>query len=230
MTLNDILQNAQGGKAVDNLAACYGLTSEQAQVATQAMIPAFSAALDRLKAQPEALGGLIAEVAGGGHGPSYAEPAAAGGATGASAATQVFGSSEAIREVAQRVAEAAGVAPETIEAMLPAVASILLGGLAHAMAGQGLSGVLGDLASAAAAPGGLGAALGSPESSGGGLIGMLSSIFGGSHQPGAPQTAALVAGLTTLSGMFAAGAAASQAHQASLGAVAATFIPPQTPT
>src|SRR5208282_404488 len=101
---------------------------------------------------------------------------------------RVFGSSEAIREVAQQVAQAAGVAPETIEAMLPAVASILLGGLAHAMAGQGLSGVLGDLASAAAAPGGLGAALGSPESSGGGLIGMLNSIFGGSHQPGAPQT------------------------------------------
>ena len=83
MTLNDILQNAQGGKAVENLAIRYGLTSEQAQAATQAMIPAFSAALDRLKTHPEALGGLIGEVAGGGHGPSYAEPATADGATGA---------------------------------------------------------------------------------------------------------------------------------------------------
>ena len=179
-------------------------------------------------APPEALGGLIAEVAEGGHGPSYAEPAAADDAIGAGAATRLFGSSEAIRQVAQHAAEAAGVAPETIEAMLPAVASILLGGLAHAMAGQGLSGVLGDLASAAASPGGLGAALGSSGSSGGGLIGMLSSIFGGSHQPAAPQTAALVAGMTTLSGMFAAGVAVSQAHQASLNAVAASFLPPQT--
>ncbi len=230
MTLNDILQNAQDGRAVDNLAARFGLTSEQAEAATQAMIPAFSAALERLKTHPEALGGLIAEVAGGAHGASYVEPAAADGAAGAGAATRVFGSPEAIREVAQPVAKAAGVAPETIEAMLPAVASILLGGLANAMAGQGLSGVLGDLASAAAAPGGLGAALGSPETSGGGLIGMLNSIFGGSHQPAVPQTAALVAGLTALSGMFAAGVAVSQANQASLNAVAASFIPPQTPT
>ncbi len=230
MTLNDILHSAQGGRAVDNLAARYGLTSEQAEAATQDMVAAFSTALERLKAHPEALGGLIAEVAGGAHEPSYMEPAAADGAAGADAVTRVFGSSEAIREAAQHAARAAGVAPETIEAMLPAVASILLGGLAHAMADQGLSGVLGDLASAAASPGGLGAALGSPEGSGGGFIGMLNSIFGGAHEPVVPQTAALVAGLTTLSGMFAAGLAASQANQASLNAVAATFGQPQTPT
>ncbi len=230
MTLNDILQNAQGGKAVDHLAARYGLTPEQAQAAMQTMIPAFSAALERLKTHPEALGGLIAEVAGGGHGASYAGPVAADGATGASAATRVFGSSEAIRQVARHVAESSGVAPETIEAMLPAVASILLGGLAHAMADQGLSVVLGDLASVATAPGGLGAALGSAGRSGGGLSGILNSIFGGSHQPAGPQTAALVAGLTALGGMFTAGVAASQASQASLNAIAGSFNPPQGPT
>jgi hypothetical protein len=226
MTLNDILQKAQGGKAVGNLAARYGLTSDQAQAATQAMIPAFSAALERLKAHPEALGGMIAEVVGGGHGAVYSETAAFDAADGGSAATRVFGSSQALRQVAQHVAEVSGVAPETVEAMLQAVASILLGGLAHAMANEGLSGVLGDLASAAASPGGLGAALGAARGSGGGLGGLLNSIFGGSHQPTGPQTAALAAGLTVLGGMFAAGVQASQAQQASLNAIAQSFTPP----
>jgi len=113
---------------------------------------------------------------------------------------------------------------------LPAVASILLGGLAHAMANEGLSGVLGDLASAAASPGGLGAALGAAEGSGGGFSGLLNSIFGGSHQPAGPQTAALVAGLSVLGGMFAAGVQASQAQQASLNASAQSFTQPPPPT
>jgi hypothetical protein len=226
VTLNDILQTAQGGQAVGNLGARFGLAPEQAEAATQAMLPAFSLAFERLKAHPEALGKLVAELAGGGHEASYAEPGAADGAAGANAAAQVFASSEAIRQVAQHVAEVSGVAPETIEAMLPAVASILLGGLANALASQGLGGVLGDLADAAAAPGGLGSALGAAGGSGGGLMGMLGSIFGGSHQAVNPQTAAVVAGLTALSGMFAAGVAASQAQQASLSAIAGSFTQP----
>jgi hypothetical protein len=226
MTLNDILHNAQGGQAVGNLASRYGLTSEQAEAAAQAMIPAFSVALQRLKDHPAALGGLIAELASGAHGASYAESGAEDSAAGANATAQLFGSSDAIRQVVKHVAEASGVAPETIQAMLPAVASILLGGLAQEMASQGLSGVLGDLANAVASPGGLGSAPGS----GGGLMGMLSSIFSGSHQPANPQTAALVAGLTTLSGMFVAGVQASQAHQASLNAITQSFTQPPTQT
>ncbi len=226
MTLNDILHAAQGGHAVEHLAARFGLAPERAEAATQAMIPAFSAALERLKAHPEALGGLLAELAGGGHGASWVEPGVDPGAAGADAAAKVFGSPEAIRHVAQRVAETSGVAPATVEAMLPAVASILLGGLAHQMASQGLGGSLGDLAAAASSPSGLGAALGG---SGGGFAGMLGSIFGGSHQPANPQAAALVAGLTALSGMFAAGVQASQASQAGLNAIAQSFSqPPRT--
>jgi len=226
VTLNDILKTAQGGQAIGNLAARFGLTSEQAEAATQAMLSAFSLAFERLKAHPEALGKLVAELAGGDHEASYTEPAAAAGAAGANAVAQVFGSPEAIGQVVQHVAEVSGVAPETIEAMLPAVASILLGGLANALASQGLGGVLADLANAAAAPGGLGSALGAAGGSGGGFMGMLGSIFGGSHQAANPQTAALVAGLTTLGGMFAAGVVASQAQQASLGAIAGSFTQP----
>jgi hypothetical protein len=38
MTLNDILQSAQGGRAVDNLAARFGRSEGEAPAATHAMI------------------------------------------------------------------------------------------------------------------------------------------------------------------------------------------------
>ena len=59
--------------------------------------------------------------------------------------------------------------------------------------------------------------------------GDVGAIFGGAHEPANPQTAALVAGLAALGGMFAAGVVASQAaQQASLGAMASSFTQPPT--
>lgn len=45
MNLNEIMQAAQGGQGVNNLASQFGLTPDQAQSAVQAVIPAFSQAL-----------------------------------------------------------------------------------------------------------------------------------------------------------------------------------------
>jgi hypothetical protein len=228
MTLSDILQSAQGGQAVGNLARRYGLTPEAAEAATQAMLPAFSVALERLKGHPTAFAGLVAEMAGASHGASFAG-ASEDAVAGAQAAQRVFGSPDAMRKVIEHVAEASGVAPATVEAMLPAVASILLGGLAQAMASQGHGAALGDLAAAASAPGGLDSALASAGGSGGGLMGVLHSIFGGSNESADQKAAAIVAGVTALSAMFAAGVAASGAHQASLNAIAGSFGQPPTP-
>jgi len=57
-------------------------------------------------------------------------------------------------------------------------------------------------------------------------MGVLGSIFGGSHQPPDPKLAPLVASVTALSGMFAAGVVASSAQQASLNALAGSMTPP----
>ena len=56
MTLNDILHGAQGGQAVANLGAQFGLAPAAAEAAVQAMIPAFSAALTQIAANPAAIG------------------------------------------------------------------------------------------------------------------------------------------------------------------------------
>ena len=72
MTLNDILHSAQGGQAVANLGAQFGLAPADAEKAAQAMIPAFSAALQQIVSNPAAVAGILKELASGDHAASYA--------------------------------------------------------------------------------------------------------------------------------------------------------------
>jgi hypothetical protein len=228
MTLNEILHSAQGGQAVANLGAQFGLAPDAAEAAVQAMVPAFSTALTSMAANPAAIGGVLSELASGAHAASYADPAQTAGASGLGGAVlgQLFGSPQTIDQIIAHVAQASGVSADTIRAMLPAVASMLIGGLAHSMANQGLSGVLGQLANAAAAPGGLGSAVAPAAGSGGGVGSLIGSLFGGAHPAANPETAALAAGLATLSAMFVSGVQVAQAHQAAMSAIAQSFTQP----
>jgi hypothetical protein len=232
MTLNDILHSAQGGQAVANLGSQFGLAPEAAEAAVRAMIPAFSAALTSMAANPAAAGAVLTELASGAHAASYADPSQSAGASGLGGAVlgQLFGSAQ-LDAIIQHVAQVSGVSADTIRAMLPAVASMLIGGLTHAMANQGLSGVLGQLASAAAAPGGLGSTVPPAPGSGGGLFGsLLGPIFGGGHATASPEAAAMATGLAALSAMFASGVQVAQAHQASMSAIAQSFTQPPSGT
>jgi len=228
MTLNDIVKNAQGGKAVDNLAAQYGLPPADAEKAVQAMIPAFSAALQQIVSNPAAIAGVLKELASGAHAASY-EPgqAPAPGGAGGDALGRIFGSPQAVETVVQHVSQISGVSPDIVRSMLPAVASMLIGGLAHAMASLGLSGVLSQLADAMSAPGAAGQAAAPTAGSGGGLFGsLLGPIFGGAHSTASPEAAALATGFAALSAMFASGVQVAQAHQAAIGAATQSFTQP----
>jgi hypothetical protein len=226
MNLNDIIQAAQGGQGINNLAGQFGLSPEQAQAAIRAMIPAFSTGLQSAAQNPAALGGVLSHLASGAHQGSFADPNQTSAASGLGGAVlgQIFGSPEIAAQIGQHAAQMSGVSPQIIQQMMPIVASMLMGGLAHSMTSQGMGGLLGELASAAAAPGGLASTLnpgaGAPAA-GGGLIGelfasLLGAFFGGAQQPGSPQSAALQAGLNALAGMFQAGVQVSQAHQQGL--------------
>jgi hypothetical protein len=229
MNLNDILQAAQGGQGVTNLANQFGLTPEQTQAAIQAMIPAFSGGLQNAAQSPSGLGGLLSQLTSGAHQGSFADPNQASAATGVGGNVlgQIFGSPQVATQISQHAAQMSGVSPQVIAQMMPVVASMLMGGLFHSMNSQGMGGVLGQLASAATAPGGLGSIFGqgagtSPASGGGTFGGMLGNLLGGlmgggAQQPGAnPQSAAMQAGLNTLTNMFQAGVQVSQAHQQGL--------------
>jgi len=227
MNLNDIMQAAQGGQGINNLAAQFGLTPDQAQAAIQAAMPAFSQGLQRLGQDPNALGGVLTHIASNVHQGSFTDPSqasATGGTAGGDVLGQIFGSSQITSQISQRVSQASGVSPQVVQDMMPVIASILMGGLTHSMNSQGFGGVLGQLATAATAPGGLGSVLagaaGQAEQGGGlgGLIsGVLGGLFGGAQAGGAnpqsAQSATLQAGLNSLTNMFQAGVQTSQAHQ-----------------
>jgi hypothetical protein len=212
MNLNDIIQAAQGGQGVANLGAQFGLTPEQAQAAVQALTPAFSTALQRVASDPSGLAGIVSHLASGVHQDSFtgADPAAAA-TNGGAALSQIFGSSQIASQIAAHASSASGVDAQTIQQMMPALASMLLGGLAHSLTAQGFGGVLGQLANAAAAPAGQGAA-----GQGGGLGGLVASLVGNLFGGGPSSQAAsglAQAGLNALTGMLQSGVQTSAAHQ-----------------
>jgi hypothetical protein len=224
MTLNDIIQAAQGGQGVNNIASQFGLSPDQAQAAIQAAMPAFSQGLQRVGQDPDALGGILSHLANGAHQGAYVDPSQAattGAQAGGDVLGQIFGSPQITSQISQHVSEASGVSPEIIQQMMPMLASILMGGLSHSMNSQGLGGVLGQLANAAASPGGLGqvvAGAGAEGQSGGGLGGLIGSVLGGlmggqTATAAAGQSASLQNGLSSLTNMFQAGVATPAAHE-----------------
>ncbi len=201
MTLNDIIQSAQGGAGLQNLASQFGLTPEQTQAAMQAIIPALSRGLQRAAQNPGALGGVISEMASGAHAGSYADPAQTGAAaaTGSGALGQIFGGPAVTAQIAQQISRVSGLDPQVVGGLLPAVASMALGGLSHALQTQGHGEVLGQ---AAPAPGG------------GGLLGSIVSAVGGALSGG--SSGDLQSGLSTLINMFAPGVAVPAEHAQAL--------------
>ena len=212
MNLNDIIQAAQGGQGVANLGAQFGLTPEQTQSAVQALMPAFSTALQRVTSDPSSLAGIAAHLASGVHQASFtgADPAAAA-TNGGAALNQIFGSSQIAAQLAAHASSASGVDAQTIQQMMPALASMLLGGLAHTLTAQGFGGVLGQLTSAVESTAGQGAA-----GQGGGLGGLVASLVGnlfGGGQSGQAASGLAQAGLTALTGMLQSGVQISAARQ-----------------
>ena len=207
MNLNDIIQAAQGGEGVANLGAQFGLTPEQTQAAVAALMPAFSTALQRVTSDPSSLAGIVSHLASGLHQGSFTGAGPAAAATnGGAALSQIFGSSQIASQIAAHASSASGVDAQTIQQMMPAVASMLLGGLAHSLTAQGFGGVLGQLTSAAEAPAG----------QGGGLGGLLASLVGnlfGGGQSGQAASGLAQAGLTALTGMLQSGVQTSTTHQ-----------------
>lgn len=210
-SLYEIMQNAQGGQAVDNLARQFNISPDEADAAVRALLPAVSSAFLTRTAEPAAFGSILGAMGDRQHADAYSDPAAAGSdetaEKGADALRQLFGSG-ASAQIAQHAAGIAGLPPALLQQMLPVIVSLILGGLSKGMANQGLGGLFGQLANAAG-QGGLGSILGSllggagpaqaqpplnqpvppAPPADGGLGGMLGSILGG-LLGGAPGAAA----------------------------------------
>lgn len=209
--LYEIVQNAQGGQAVENLAKRFNISPEEADAAVKALMPAISAAFLKRTEEPAAFGSILGALGDSHHHEAFDDAVAAQSdqttQKGSEAAQHLFGSPDANAAIAQRAAGIAGIPPALIQQMLPVVISMVMGGLSKGLANQGWGGILGQLASAAG-QGGLGTILGSllggapsaqanPQThssaggsgaGAGGVLGsILGSLFGGRPGGAAPQ-------------------------------------------
>ena len=244
MNLNDIIQAAQGGQGLGNLASQFGLSPQQTQSALDALLPAFSTGLQNTAGGPGGgIGDILSHMMNTANQSSYTDPQAAqaAAAPGGSILGQIFGGPAVSSQVAQHASQVSGVAPDILKSMLPVIASMVMGGMFHNMQNQGFGGILGQLAGAAM--GGAGAQAGGGGMGGmGGLGNILGQMMGGGQQAAAPQPApagglggilgqmmgggggaagggqnpALQAGMDALSQMFNHGTQVQAAHQQGL--------------
>ena len=174
--LNDILASAQGGALIGNLAQQFGVTPEQAQAVVKGAIPSLSAAMR----QPGALGTVIEGMLKGDHQQAFQNASAAQAPSsvqqGGSALDTVFGNSALVNEIAAKIAARAGVSPDLVAKMLPVIASVVMGGLYHAMQNQGFGNILGQIGASlgqGTTPGAPGAPPAGSQPAGGGLGGLI---------------------------------------------------------
>lgn len=218
MNLFDVMMGAQGGQGVNTLANQFGISPQQTVSALQAMIPAFSLGMLNTAQDPMGFGALLGQMTNGAHLAAYANPAgSAAAAPGAALLGQIFGAPQIAQQVVQQAAQNSGVNAQVVQQMMPLVASMLVGGMAQAMAAQGLGAMVGQLANAFTT----GAGLQAPPPAAAPLANPMSlwmdwvNAFVGAKKPAAP-TYDVKAGLGALENLMQAGVQITTAQQQAL--------------
>src|SRR6478609_2998233 len=152
INLFEMMQNAQGGQAVDNLARQFGLTPNQSEAAVDALLPAFTIALRRQLKNPQAWPYLMAalSIPPGPAQTPFQPLSPQGMQQGEAVLGALFGSSELGRQVAAQAAAATGMSASLMQQMLPTLAAMLQGG-AWKMFGENVSSVMSACANQMAA-------------------------------------------------------------------------------
>jgi hypothetical protein len=132
-SLFDMLAQAQNGNGLQALAEQYGLSMQQTQSAVAALLPAFSQGLQRNTADPYGLGAFMTAMASGQHAKYFEDAARAFSPQGLDEGNGIlghlFGSKDLSRAVANQAAQASGVSQQILQQMLPAIATMVMGGL-----------------------------------------------------------------------------------------------------
>lgn len=150
MNLFEMMQSAQNGQAMQNLARQYGLSQQQTQNAIDALLPAFSMGLQRQTQDPYAFGNLAQMMTASPFGRLY--DADGDGipdnaqTMGNNVLAQLFGSKEVSNAVVAQAAATSGVGQAVLKQMLPVIAAMVMGGLFKSAGNSGLGGILGQFA------------------------------------------------------------------------------------
>ncbi len=134
MSLLEQLLGANNGAAVDQISRQFGLNASQTQSAIDALLPTVAAGFQRNASAGGGLEGLLGALTGGGASRYVDDPSQLGQAAavddGNGILGQIFGSKDVSREVAARASAQTGIGPETLKAMLPMLATIVMGAIA----------------------------------------------------------------------------------------------------
>jgi hypothetical protein len=174
MQIMDVLKQAQGGNAIENMARSFNITPAQAEAAIKAVVPELSRGIERNTLSRGGLADLIAALGDQRHQAALQDPnlfkRPEAKSAGNAILGHILGGRDQSRAVAARAVGGSGLSEGLIQMLLPYIAQMLMGALSGKTQGG-----LGDILSKI--PGGAGG-------QGGGLGDILSKIPG---MPGGPQ-------------------------------------------
>ena len=136
-SLNEILDNAHDGEALEAIGRQFGLTPAQTNAAVNALLPAISMGLKRSTATVDGLGDLLGVM---GQqqdlNEMYDDAETAFGSEGVAAGNEalsvIFGSPDVSRAVADHAQQVSGVSSDILKQLLPVLAGTVLSGLMRA--------------------------------------------------------------------------------------------------
>lgn len=174
-----LLQDAQGGQGLAELAAQFGLDRSQAESLAGLLAPAIGSAMKK-KAEAGDLARVAEPLLGERQAAYFDEPARAADpearAEGAQFLDLILGSSDARETLASEAANRSGFDMGTVAQFLPALAAMLQGGMQKRMPDDALQGMMGGGAQPGIASGG----------GAGALMGIVSGLLGGNRDQGGP--------------------------------------------
>ena len=136
----DMLMNAAGGGATEQIGQKFGLSPEQTSGALAQLVPAVMAGMQKNTQQEGGMGALLGALAGGNHSQYLDNHDVLGQDStiqdGNSILGHVFGSKDVSRAVANQASAQTGIGADILKQMLPIVATMVMGGLAKQNAGQ----------------------------------------------------------------------------------------------
>ena len=169
-----------GGEAVNSLAQQFEISPQEAAEAVHALMPALSLGLQQ-QMQQGGIGQILSHIATQQNVAAYDDAEAAESddtvTSGADVLNYLFGGEDTTVRVAENAAEHSSLSSELLQAMLPVVAAMVMGGLFKSIAAKGgLGGLFGGGAQPAPAP------APQPHTDGGGGIGdILGGKIGRAH-------------------------------------------------
>ncbi len=184
MSILKMLQQAQGGQGLGQLASQFGLDENKASELTQMLAPAIGSAAKQ-RAEQGGLDSLLGALKGQDQAAMFDDASAAvstqGQSQGMDFLKQLLGGQSATDGLATEAAQRSGIDLSTVQQFLPALAAMAQGGLQKNLPDSSIDGMMGAQAL-------------TQQQGGGGLMGMIGGLLGGGKsqaQGGTPDLSML---------------------------------------